>query len=58
MLVDVVPGEDHDVFRVIATNNVEVLGHRIRRTAVPVLAVNALLSRKEIDKLVHLFAEE
>jgi rRNA-processing protein FCF1 len=53
-----VPGEDHDVFRVIATNDVEVLRHRIRRAAIPVLAVNALLSRKEIDKLVHLFAEE
>lgn len=58
MLVNVVPGEDHNVFRVIATNDVEVLGDRIRRSAIPVLAVNALLRRKEIDKFVHLFAEE
>jgi rRNA-processing protein FCF1 len=53
-----VPGEDHDVFRAVATNDVEVLRHRIRRAAVPVFTVNALLSRKQIDKLVHLFAEE
>ena len=58
LLVDVIPGEDHNVFRVIATNDVEVLRHRIRRPAIPVLAVNTLLSRKEIDKLVHLFTEE
>ena len=58
LLVDLVPGEDHDVFRAVAANDVEVLRHRIRRSAVPVLAVDALLSGKEIDKLVHLFAEE
>ena len=58
LLVNVVPGEDHNVFRVIATNDVEVLGDRIRCPAIPVLAVNALLRRKEIDKFVHLFAEE
>jgi rRNA-processing protein FCF1 len=53
-----VAGEDHDVFRVVATNDVEVLRHRIRRAAIPVFAVHALLSRQQIDKLVHLFAEE
>ena len=58
LLVDVVPGEDNDVFRVVAANDVEVLGHGIRRAAVPVLPVNALLRREQIDKLVHLFAEE
>lgn len=58
LLVDVVTGEDNDVFRVVAANDVEVLGHGIRRAAVPVLPVNALLRREQIDKLVHLFAEE
>ena len=50
--------EDHDVFRVITANNVEVLRHRIRRPAIPVLTVNALLGRQKIDKLIHLFTEE
>ena len=58
LLVDVVTREDHDVFRAVAANNVEVLGHRIRRAAVPVFPVYALLRREQIDKLVHLFAEE
>ncbi|MNE13783.1 hypothetical protein D3C80_1066310 [compost metagenome] len=50
--------EDNDVFRAVATNDVEVLRDRIRRAAIPVFTVNALLGRKQIDKLVHLFAEE
>ncbi|MNH36100.1 hypothetical protein D3C79_968590 [compost metagenome] len=53
-----VPGEDHHVFSVVATNNVEVLRHRIRRAAIPVFTVHALLSGQQIDKLIHLFAEE
>ena len=58
LLVDVIPGEDHDVLRVVAANDIEVLGHRISGAAVPVFTVNTLLGRQEIDKLIHLFAEE
>ncbi len=39
-----VPGEDHDVLRVVAANDIEVLGHRISGAAVPVFTVNTLLA--------------
>ena len=50
--------KDHHVFRFIASNDVQVLGHRIRRTAIPVFTLHSLLGRQQIDKLVHLFAKE
>lgn len=50
--------EDHHVLGLVAADDVQVLRHRVRRAAIPVFAVYALLGRQQIDKLVHLFAEE
>ena len=58
LLIDMIAGEDHHVLRLVAANNIEVLGHRIRGTAVPVFTMHALLRRQQIDELVHLFAKE
>ncbi len=50
--------EDHHVLGLVAADDIRVLRHRIRRAAIPIFAMHALLSRQQIDKLVHLFAEE
>ena len=50
--------EDNDVLRLVATNDVEVLRHRIRRAAIPVFPLHSLLGGQQVNKLVHLFIEE
>ena len=50
--------EDNDVLRLVATNDVEVLRHRIRRAAIPVFPLHPLLGGQQVNKLVHLFIEE
>ena len=50
--------EDHHIFRFIASNDIQVLGHRVRRAAIPVFTLHSLLGRQQIDELVHLFAKE
>jgi len=57
-LVDVVAGQDDDVRRAQAVEDVEVLEHGVGGAAVPVLLVDALLGREEVDELAHLAAQE
>jgi hypothetical protein len=40
-----VPGQNNDIFRIIAADNIQVLGHGIRRTSIPVLTMHPLLRR-------------
>ncbi|MNI47098.1 hypothetical protein D3C73_1015970 [compost metagenome] len=58
LFVDMIAREDHHIFRFIASNDVQVLGDRICRTAIPIFTLHSLLGRQQIDKLVHLFTEE
>ena len=57
-LVDVVPGEDDDVLRVLGAQDVEVLPDGVRGAAVPHHLVDALLRGKQIHELVQLGAQE
>ena len=56
-LVDMVAGEDEDIFGVIAAQHVEVLEHGIGGALVPVLA-HLLLGRQQVDELVEPSVEE
>ncbi len=58
LLINMVAREDHHILGLIAADDIQVLRHRVRRAAIPVFAVYALLGWQQIDKLVHLFAEE
>ncbi|CQC31962.1 Uncharacterised protein [Salmonella enterica subsp. enterica serovar Typhimurium str. DT104] len=58
LLVDMIACQDDDIFRFIATNNIQVLGHRVCRAAIPVFALHTLLGWQQIDKFVHLFAKQ
>ena len=43
LFVNMIAGEDHHIFRFVATNDIEVLRHRISRAAIPVFAMYTLL---------------
>lgn len=58
LLINMIAREDHHVLRFVAADDVQVLRHCVRRAAIPVFAVHALLGWQQIDKLIHLFAEE
>src|SRR5699024_11527514 len=58
LLVYMIPGEDYHVLSFVTTNNIQVLRNRICRSAIPVFAFHSLLSRQQIDELIHLFIEE
>ena len=44
--VDMVPGQDHYILRLVGLNDVDVLVDRIRSAAVPVLVIQPLLRRQ------------
>ena len=52
--VDVVTGQHHHVVGAVGGDDVLVLVHRIRGSAVPALVVGALLRGQQIDELIHL----
>ncbi len=54
-LVDVVAGEDHDVFRPLFLDGVDVLVDGVGGALIPVL-VDALLRRHDVDELAQLAA--
>ena len=56
-LVDVIPGEDQHVFRLLAAQQVEVLEHGVGGSFVPVRR-DALLRGHELDELVESPVEE
>ena len=45
LFIDMVPGQNNDIFRIIAADNIQVLGHSIRRPPIPVLPMHPLLCR-------------
>ncbi|CCC96390.1 protein of unknown function [Azospirillum baldaniorum] len=57
-LVDVVAGQDQDVFRLVVAQDVQVLVHRVGGALVPGGLADALLRRQQVAELVHLAAEE
>jgi hypothetical protein len=57
-LVDVIAGEDDDVVRLVALDDVDVLVHGIGRAGVPHVLRNALAGRQDIEGLVALGTEE
>jgi len=56
-LVDVVAGEDQHILRMVATQQVDVLKHRVGGALVPVLA-HLLLRGQQVDELVEAAIEE
>ena len=58
LFVDMVAGEDDDILRLVATNDVEVLRHRVRGAAIPVFSLHPLLGGQQVNKFVHLFIEK
>ena len=57
-LVDVIAGQDEDVFGILGEQNVEVLKDGICRAPIPRILINALLGWQEIDELIDLAAQE
>ena len=51
-LVDVVAGEDHQVLRLVAVDDVDVLEHRVRRARVPLVVAEALAGGQDVEGLV------
>ena len=51
--VDVVAGDDQDVFRVVAPQKVHILEDRIGGALIPLRLVNLLLCRQQLDELVE-----
>lgn len=59
-LVDVIAGQNHHVLGggFVGRENIDVLIHGIRCSAIPEFFVNPLLGRQEVDKLVGFTAQE
>ena len=57
-LVDVIAGQQHDEFRIVALDDVDVLEHRVGGAAIPVILGNALTRRQNVETLVALGAEK
>ena len=57
-LVDVIPGQDQDVIRVVVADDVQVLEDRVRGAGVPGGLDHPLLGRPELDELAELPAQE
>jgi hypothetical protein len=57
-LVDVVAGDDQNVLRVVAAKEVHVLEDRVGGALVPLVFVDLLLRRQELDELVEAPVEE
>ena len=57
-LVDVVASQHDDVLRLGGLDDVQVLEHRVGGAAIPMLFVDALLRRHQVDGLVQLRAQE
>jgi hypothetical protein len=57
-LVDVIAGQDDDVFRRVRLHDVQVLENGVGRAAVPPALVEPLLGWQEVNELVHLALQE
>ncbi len=57
-LVDVVTGQQHDEFGVVALDDIDVLEHRVRGAEVPFVLRHALAGGQDVEALVALGAEE
>ncbi len=57
-LVDVIAGQQHDVFRVVALDDVDVLVHRVGGAEVPFLLGHALAGGQDVEAFVPLGTEE
>ena len=57
-LVDVVAGQDHHVVRVVARDDLDVLGHGIGSPEIPLVLGDHLGCRQDVEALVALGAEE
>ncbi len=57
-LVDVIARQHHHIFGGVIADDVQVLIDRIGGATIPVHLVHSLLGREQIDKLVHLIAQE
>ena len=57
-LVDMISGQDDDVFRIVARDDVDVLIHRIGRAFVPHRLGHALAGRQDVEALVSFGPEE
>ena len=57
-LVDMVSGQDQDVFRLVGAEDVQVLIDRVGGALVPVLADGALLGGQQFDELVEFAAQK
>lgn len=58
LLVDVVAGENDDVLRVVALDDVDVLRHGVGGAEIPLVLGHALRGRQDVEALVALGAEE
>lgn len=56
--IDVVAGQDQDVFRLVYAQDIQVLIDSVGRAFVPALLVDPLLRRQQLDELVELAAQE
>ncbi len=57
-LVDVVAGQDDEVFRAGGAEDVEVLEHGVGGAAIPGRLVEPLLRRQQVEKLAHFRAQK
>lgn len=57
-LVDMVPGQDQHVGRLVQLDEINVLEHRVRRAGVPRGIFQTLLRRQQFDKLTEFAAQE
>lgn len=58
LLIDVISGEDENVFRRIALDDVDILRHRVGGAQIPVPFIDPLRRGQNIKRLVALGAEE
>lgn len=56
--VNMIARENHDVFRRVALDDVDVLVHRVGGALVPRFFVNPLARRQDVKAFVTLFAQE
>jgi hypothetical protein len=57
-LVDVIARKDQDVVHVVAVDDVDVLGHRVGRAAIPLGFAHPLAGGQDVEVLVALGAEK
>lgn len=57
-LVDVIACQHHHIFGGVIADDIQILVDRIGGTPIPVHLIHSLLGREQIDKFVHLVAQE